>query len=392
MRTSIVAQPQVQLGAEITHLLRTQRLEDIVMVSAFVGLGTILRLREDLLGQVARGCSLRLIVGIDLGGTSRDVLDELLRWPCEVFVYHNAIPRSTFHPKMYLFRGRTAATLFIGSNNLTDGGLYTNYELATRHDFVFPADRQDFDAMAASLASFTQPSGINVQRLTADLIQALVAHHVLPTEAQARQRGDQGAALPIAPGTPPYPFGPVAVPMPPLLPVGLRDTVPVPTRVTLPAAATAAVAPRPSGVLVWSKVLPASDALQVGPGTKHVGGVRLTQARSEEVLGGAIDQTSYFRQLFNDYHWETETGRNRRADQEHAFVPMRFIVRGQDFGVHDFEISHKPSGEAGQANYTTILRWGKDLTPIIKANHLEGTTLNLYETSDPAVRFLIDIV
>lgn len=29
-----------------------------------------------------------------------------------------------------------------------------------------------------------------------------------------------------------------------------------------------------------------------------------------------------FRQLFADCHWETETGRQRGTDQEHAFVPI----------------------------------------------------------------------
>jgi HKD family nuclease len=104
-------------------------------VSAFVALRTILRLRDRLLAQFQGGCQLRLTVGVDLGGTSRDVLEELLRWNCEVFIFHNPIPRATFHPKIYLFENATETTLIVGSNNLTDGGLYTNYEAAVRHDF-----------------------------------------------------------------------------------------------------------------------------------------------------------------------------------------------------------------------------------------------------------------
>src|SRR5690606_21150208 len=115
--------------------------EEIFLVSAFVALRTILRLRERLLEQVSRGARLRLTIGIDLDGTSKDVLDELLRWGCEVFVFHNTVPRATFHPKVYLFRSVDSATLYIGSNNLTDGGLYTNYEAATRYQFTFPDDR-----------------------------------------------------------------------------------------------------------------------------------------------------------------------------------------------------------------------------------------------------------
>jgi len=49
----------------------------------------------------------------------------------EVFVFKNAI-RSTFHPKIYLFRNDRAAELLVGSGNLTEGGLFTNYEGSLR--------------------------------------------------------------------------------------------------------------------------------------------------------------------------------------------------------------------------------------------------------------------
>lgn len=146
---------------------------------------------------------------------------------------------------------------------------------------------------------------------------------------------------------------------------------------------------RPAGVLVWRKTLPQTDALQVNEGSHHVGGVRLTQARFENPPGVRIDQTTYFRQLFADYPWEREPGRHR--DQEHAFVPMRIIIRGRDYGVRNFEVSHKPSGEAGQANYTTILRWGREFNPTVLRENLTDTVFSLYETAEPDADFLIEI-
>jgi hypothetical protein len=152
-----------------------------------------------------------------------------------------------------------------------------------------------------------------------------------------------------------------------------------------------AVALRPQGVLVWRKTLPKSDALQVREGTAHVGGVRLTQARFENPPGQRIDQTSYFRRLFADYHWEHESGRNRDIDQEHTLVPMHIFIRGTDYGIHNFEISHKPSGEAGQNNYTTILRWGREFNPIVARENLTDAVFSLYETDEEGAAFLIDI-
>ena len=129
--------------------------------------------------------------------------------------------------------------------------------------------------------------------------------------------------------------------------------------------------------------------MRVRGGSHPVGGVRLTQARFENPPGQRIDQTTYFRRLFADYEWEREGGGH--ADQEHTFVPMRIMIRGTDHGVRYFEISHKPSGEAGQNNYTTILRWGREFTPTVSRANLTRALLSLYETSGEEAAFLIDI-
>ena len=404
MNIRTVSQPETQLGNEVSELLDEDvAYPRIVFVSAFVALRTILRLRERLLGQMENGARLQLTVGIDLGGTSREVLEELLRWNCETFVFHNTIDRATFHPKVYLFESANAATLFVGSNNLTDGGFYTNYEAATRYDFELPADAAEYERLVRPLASFLEPQGPTVQRLTPQLIETLVARGELPSEAEARQRRRAQAAARQRgrENLPQSPFAPVAIPLPPLLSDALRREEPEPAVPQPPAQPVALEPPppagqpqrpaalRPAGILVWRKTLPQTDALQVNEGSHHVGGVRLTQARFENQPGRRIDQTTYFRQLFADYPWEREPGRYR--DQEHAFVPMRIIIRGRDFGVRNFEISHKPSGEAGQANYTTILRWGREFNPTVLRENLTNTVFSLYETADPDADFLIEI-
>ena len=365
-----VTQPDSQLGNEITALLNANAgYSRIVFVSAFVALRTILRLRERLLAHVDTGTRLNLTVGIYLGGTSREALEELLRWDCDIFVFHNTIARATFHPKIYFFQGATSATLFVGSNNLTDGGFYTNYEAATRYDFELPVDTAEYERILRPLIPFLEPDGTTVRQLDANLIQTLVLRGELPTEAEARQRSRNQRQRRVsgeANAIPDSPFGQSAIPLPPLLPQNVRAAEPAEPELPEPEGEQVipGVAPRPEGVLVWRKKLTSSDALQVREGTAHVGGVRLTQARFENPPGQRIDQTSYFRSLLADYHWEHEVGRSRSIDQEHTFVPMRIIIRGTDYGIHNFEISHKPSGEAGQNNYTTILRWGRQFNPV----------------------------
>lgn len=219
---------------------------------------------------------------------------------------------------------------------------------------------------------------------------------MLPTEADARRSWRARRAVTDEDETalPPNPFAPVGAPMAPLLPRSLRaDTSRSPARQQGPQpqeeVSPPSGRPRPTGELVWRKTLPRTDALDVKPGSHHVGGVRLTQAAFENPAGQRIDKTTYFRTLFNDYDWEPEPGGHR--NQERTFVPMRVFIRGVDYGVRNFEISHKPSGEAGQANYTTILRWGRDFNSTIGQHGLTGAVLSLYEISDADAGFLIDI-
>ncbi len=402
MNITTVAQPETQLGNEIDGLLEEDRVYPrIVFVSAFVALRTILRLRERVLERQAAGSHLHFTVGIDLGGTSREVLEELLRWECETFVFHNTIPRSTFHPKVYLFEGATRATLFVGSNNLTDGGFYTNYEAATRYDFELPADKEEYQRLLRPLVPFLQPQGATVQRLDAALIVTLAARGELPSEAEARQRqrAQAQARHPRDENAPASPFAPVGVPLPPLLPDALRQEEPNPIDPQPPeplvplqneqqrAQPLAPVPLPPARVMVWRRILSATAALQ-NLGGNPVGGVPLTQAGFESPPGQTIDQTTYFRQLFSDYIWQLEPRKHR--NQEHTFIPMRVTIRGRDFGIHNFEVSHKPTGEAGQGNYTTTLRWGP-FAQTVRQQNLTDTMFSLYQTADPNAEFLIDI-
>lgn len=392
MITNTVVQPRKQLGNEISKLLDLEAsYTHIAFVSAFVGLRTILRLRERLLAHVASGASLHLTIGIDLGGTSREVMEELLAWNCVTFVFHNTIARATFHPKVYLFQGTASATLFVGSNNLTDGGFYTNYEATVRYDFDFPADSAEYERLIAPLTPFLLPQDGTAIRLDAELIRTLVARGELPSEAEARQRrGEQdrvrgGEEIPASPFVPEYP------PLPPLLPKNVRSAehirppelvvgqmMPLPTAIH-----------HPVGVLVWRKQLTKSDASDVPKGTHPKALVVLTQAHFESHPGQLINQTTYFRNLFRDEYWEPEDGGH--ADQEHAFVRMRIFIRGQDYGIRNFEISHKPSGEAGQGNSPTSFRWGPEFNQIIRQLNLTGAIFSLFETADEGTVFLIDI-
>lgn len=368
----------------------------LCLVSAFVGLRAILRLRDAIIEQKENGAEVVIIVGIDLGGTTKEVLEELLRWGCKVYVAHNAVPRATFHPKCYIFEAEENAVAYVGSNNLTDGGMYSNYEVAAEYSFDLPADAGAYNEFLQQLSPITSPAQDIIQELTAELITALVRRNQIPTQEEIGElRKRQRIVVRRGSDIPENPFPSVQTPRAPLLDKALRgenDESSVAQEVNEERAGLSPVdLTTVAKSLVWQKKLPATDSLQVKPGTKHVGGVRLVQAKFRGVDGEIIDQTTYFRELFDGYKWEREEGRHRKADQEHAFIPMRLVIDEINYGVRNFEISHKPDGEAGQDNYTTILRWGRDLNGFIQEQNITGKTLRLYETFGDEADYLIDI-
>ena len=191
MRVEYIAQPDTQLGLVLSGLFESDpKPSRLVFVSAFVGLQTVIRIKEDILALRAGGTDVRFVLGIDLGGTSQEVLTELLDWHVEAYVVKHRAPGHTFHPKLYLFEWRDHATILLGSNNLTEGGFFGNYESAAQITYLIPDDREEFGKACDSLKRFLEPVGPAVYALTGDFLGKLVANHEIPTEAEARHGRD----------------------------------------------------------------------------------------------------------------------------------------------------------------------------------------------------------
>jgi hypothetical protein len=127
------------------------------------------------------------------------------------------------------------------------------------------------------------------------------------------------------------------------------------------------------GILRWSKVLSKTDAQrQTGNVT---GDLRLTQAKFK-VGGVVIDQTTYFRNtVFSIGKWQIER-QHPRVDI--GYFDFQVIILGVNYGTYKLEVSHKPSGEAGQGNYTTGIRWGSIRRILESEVNVTKKVLNLY--------------
>jgi len=152
------------------------------------------------LGKALRSFSAHAVtkisVGIDQGVTSAEGLADLLaavQPTGEVWVFQNETPtRPTFHPKIYLFSNDAAAECFIGSGNLTEGGLFTNYEafIHLQLDRNSPNDQNFFVAVERILNEWTDPAPGTVKRLTAKLIEELHENGYVSTEKEIQQKNE----------------------------------------------------------------------------------------------------------------------------------------------------------------------------------------------------------
>jgi hypothetical protein len=157
-------------------------------------------LKPQIANIVAAGADVRMTLGVDLGGTSKEVLQEVFTWPIPITIVKNRQPGTIFHPKIYLMRWPDSAVVIVGSNNLTDGGLYTNYEASTVTTFDLPDDEGAFREAVHNLEKFLAPTGPTAARLTQEYLDWLVSLREIPSEAQARQA--RGEAVPKRPTGP----------------------------------------------------------------------------------------------------------------------------------------------------------------------------------------------
>ena len=177
------------------------------------------------LAAFAQTRPIEVIAGVDHQGTSYEGLGGLLEAvkPLgRVLVFHNALPH-TFHPKVYLFKSSSRAEVAVGSGNLTEGGLYTNYEAGVQVtlDLTDEADRVRLKTVEETLDGWgATQAGTTVQLDEVSLESMLQSGLVL-------KEADMAAALPgkehagtsspsSGTGDTVFPFEAVAVPAAPV--------------------------------------------------------------------------------------------------------------------------------------------------------------------------------
>ena len=148
---------------------------------------------------VGNGKNARIVVGVDLNGTTAEGLEALLDAlgdSGELLVNHDEDLFVTFHPKIYFFESADKAILTVGSGNLTAGGLYSNDEgfAIMELDKNNPADQAVIDQYKENFEKWCDEDSELVRRITdKDSIQALVDAGYVPSEAFVPVEADEAA-------------------------------------------------------------------------------------------------------------------------------------------------------------------------------------------------------
>ena len=144
---AVINQPfQGQLGNILINELRNNY-TTLTIFSAFAKNSGVLRLKSAFEQHKANGGTITAFIGIDLDGTSYEALLNLYSLCDELYVIHSESFSTTYHSKIYLLERNDKAWCAVGSNNLTGGGLWTNFESCNIEEYSLPHEQTALDSI-----------------------------------------------------------------------------------------------------------------------------------------------------------------------------------------------------------------------------------------------------
>ena len=173
------------VSKELIKLFNSKRYTSFTCLVAFASYGGTSALTKYITDSKKQGMKIRVVLGIDQKGTSKEALEEVLSWGVDAWIYHTEA-RSIFHPKVYLFENKDIFTLIVGSNNLTIPGLVHNVEcsLLIKDIRSNPIHKDFYHYWKSILAG----SDDNLYPITQDLINKLSDEGYIPLENERVKR------------------------------------------------------------------------------------------------------------------------------------------------------------------------------------------------------------
>ena len=171
-----------RLLEDLKRCLKDEDLNEFGFSVAFAKVGPLYRLQELIEAWRSAGKSATAIFGIDHNGTSLQALQFALEHLDTVF--YAQYRGHSFHPKIYWFKGNSKAVAFVGSNNMTVGGMELNFEAAIELEFKLPEEQADFDQVHQMFSSLLPDACAATRELTAEALDQLEADGLLLDETK----------------------------------------------------------------------------------------------------------------------------------------------------------------------------------------------------------------
>ena len=175
-------------GDVINNALLTTNYKSFAAFVAFVSVDGINQLKESFKQFIDSGGQIRLYVGVDLHGTSKEALELLLSLDnVKTYIVYSS-NRIIYHPKIYSFEGDNNNMVMVGSSNLTLSGLYQNIEASLcitnegedEQDKSLISDIYDYyNAILSNDSTYCRP-------LSQEIIDLLCENKIVLTSKESR--------------------------------------------------------------------------------------------------------------------------------------------------------------------------------------------------------------
>lgn len=177
------------VGKELLAQFDSHRYTSFTCLVAFASYGGVSSLTSRIIEAKNRGVNIKIILGIDQKGTSKEALEEVLTWDVDAKIYHTD-DSNIFHPKIYLFENEDIFSLIVGSNNLTVPGLVQNIECSLLiKDINSNPVLGTFYQYWKNIVDGTE---VNLYPITRDLIDKLYEDKVITLESERYEKYDNG--------------------------------------------------------------------------------------------------------------------------------------------------------------------------------------------------------
>lgn len=304
--------------------------------------------------------------------TSKQALELLHDAGIKLYVVDTNKSGVIFHPKIFLFEKEQSAKLVIGSANLTHSGLHNNIEVSVNLEIDLECSEQlqKYDSILDSFDKLKSEHSENCYLVkNRAAIEELFKKGRIVDESEKVER--TGSSNPKTKNK----GKPIGLPFVPKSKKKRKSLG------QLPADVNDSFGKR--ALCYVKKKLPVGD-LQLLKSGHGSGVIRLVKS-GFKINDKVIDQETYFRKnVFGDLKWA------KVNDKEEAIGVFKLSVKGKSCGVFNIKLSHKPSWESGQKNYTT----GLHVSPIkkyIQKEEFINKQLKLYKITDAEYSFEISI-